>query len=92
MPNEVFITQGISLLDFLVYAGIFVQTAVLILDSTGKFKRLKIFNLILWLCILLNALVFKPLEMKIFISLLAVPIFILGFRKFREKENFGERA
>jgi len=90
MPNEIFIAQGISLLDFLFYAGMFVQSAVLILDSTNKFKRLKIFNLILWFFFLLGALVFKELEMKIFITVLAVPIFILAFRKFkRQGESLG---
>ncbi len=87
MPNEIFIAQGISLLDFLFYALMFVQTAVLILDSTGRFRRLKIFNVVLWCGFLLHALVFGQLEMKIFVTVLAVPIFILAFRKFKDKEK-----
>jgi len=85
MSNEIFIAQGISLLDFLFYTAMFIQAIVIILESTNKHKRLKIFNVILWVLFLLSALFFKQLEMKIFITILAVPIFFLAFRQFKEQ-------
>lgn len=85
MLNETFIVQGISWWDFLFYSLVFIFTAVLLLEPTNKFKLLKIPSVVWWGLLLLLALVYKSLEMKIFISLLAASIFILAFRQFNRR-------